>query len=161
MKSRSILLLGILLILGFNWACQKKKPHQKKSTVKPAVREIVVLSADDSTKGISKGWTLSSQGMVIYWRKNLGNALFDEVPIKADSNKVRAIIDSLKQTGILQQKLHASANKIYHLRYKQGGEVIHLSWKAGTPLPAAFLAWRAKTLQWCRELKQQKQTAKH
>ena len=159
MRNRFLFLLGMALFLTLNWACQKKQAPKKSETVKPVVREIVVLSTDDSTAGISKGWTLNTQGMVIYWTKNLGSALFDEAPFKVDVDKVKAIIDSLKQTGILQQKLQASANKLHHLRYKRGNETIHLSWTNGTLLPAAFIEWRAKTLKWCTRFKQQKQNA--
>ena len=154
MKHHKIWASLLIVVLAWNWGCQKKQDKEQTSAVQPAVREIVVFSTDDASSGTSRGWTLDTQGMAIYWTKNLGSALFDETTFPVKSQKIRTMIDSLKKTGILQKKLNVSGVKTYSLKYKKGDQTFHLSWTNDSQIPPAFQKWRKKILDWCQKIKE-------
>lgn len=150
---RRIMILGITLFLLTMGSACKTKPKQKEEVkVKktPSV-EILVLSTSDQIPDITTGWTLSSKGQLIGWRRNAGNALFDEQIFQVPPQKVMEIIAELKKTGILQKKLNENGKPTYHLTYKNGEQVVHLSWTDSTELPPEFSSWYQKTVEWCRQ----------
>ncbi len=154
MKSYFWQILTLGIIIALSGSCKKTSEQKARTPEKPKL-QIVVISRDDSTASISEGWTLSSKGMLIHWKRYLDSGLFDENPVRVDSQKALNIIDSLKQTGILQTKIKASGNIVYHLRYKCDGRVTHISWDEKTSLPSAFVQWRKRTLAWCQKMKTQ------
>ncbi len=149
------MILGLaLFLLTMGSACKTKpkpKQEQQAKVKKTPSVEILVLSTSDQIPDITTGWTLSSKGQLIGWRRNAGNALFDEQNFQVSPQKVAEIIAELKKTGILQKKLNESGKPTYHLTYKNGEQVVHLSWSDSTELPPAFSSWYQKTVAWCRQ----------
>ncbi len=141
----------LIALIALSGSCKKISERKTDRVEKPEL-QIVVISRDDSTAGISVGWTLSSKGMLIRWKRYLDSGLFDENPVRVDAQRVQQVIDSLKQTGILQTKLKAKGTIVYHLRYKYNGKVTHISWNDKTSLPPSFVQWRNRTLSWCRRM---------
>jgi hypothetical protein len=155
MMRRIMVLTVVLFLLALAGSACKTKPKQKEQAKAgqpktPSV-EILVLSVSDQIPEITTGWTLSINGHLIAWRRNTGNALFDEQNFEVPSQEVMAIIAELKKTGILQKKLNESGKPTYHLTYKSGEQVVHLSWSNSTKLPPEFSDWYQKTIEWCRQ----------
>lgn len=150
--------LFFVILLAF-LACHSKPKAVKKET--PKVTEIIVLSVSGREPGITTGWTLSTKGQLIKWEKNLGNALFDETDFQVPAQKVIQIADSLKASGILAMKLNSSGKPTYHLTYKKGEQVVHLSWTDSTQLPASFARWYRETMDWCKAVRQKSKSVGH